>query len=389
VSNKLLRKVISGLSLCPNAELESLIKAELEESDLYTSLLDCLSEGHIVIDYSGIVIYYNKTVNSLVPTSSKHRISEGKSISDVINDKDINKFINNVLMGTEKLEPKDFTLQLGQEMRTIRVSFSALSVDQKDYLDIKILDISTEIRSQTRLRRSENLASMTTMAAGIAHEIKNPLAAMKIHVQLLQRTLAKKGTIDKESANRFLAVMDEEIDQLNSIAVDFLYAVKPMNIELRLSSINDSIEDLVSFLAPEAKEKKIMLDVNLQEFLPRIELDPKYIRQALLNLVQNAFAAMPNGGILKLSTYLDGNYVKVSVEDNGSGIEEDKLSKIFEPYFTTKASGTGLGLTTVYKVVKEHGGDIHVRSKLDEGTCFVLEFPVPASQRIALEDERK
>ena len=94
MSNKLLRKVISGLSLCPNAELESLIKAELEESDLYTLLGDCLAEGHIVIDYSGIVIYYNKTVNSLVPTSSKHRISEGKSISDVINDKDINKFIN-------------------------------------------------------------------------------------------------------------------------------------------------------------------------------------------------------------------------------------------------------------------------------------------------------
>ena len=229
---------------------------------------------------------------------------------------------------------------------------------------------------------------MTTMAAGIAHEIKNPLAAMKIHVQLLQRILSKKGVIDKESADRFLGVMEEEIDHLNSIAVDFLYAVKPMNTELRLSSINDSLQDLVSFMEPEAKDKNIKLDVKLTEFLPRIELDPRYIRQALLNLVQNSFAAMPNGGILKLSSYLNGDFVTVSVEDPGTGIDEDKLSKIFEPYFTTKATGTGLGLTTVYKVMKEHNGDIHVRSEVGKGTCFILEFPVPASQRIALEGEK-
>ena len=385
MSNKLLKKVVSDLSSCPRSELEGLIKAELLESDMYTALLDSLSEGHIIVDYEGIVVYCNKTVYLLIPTS-RHKIAEGKSIAEVIKDKDISGFVKNVIYGKEKLEPKDFTLPFGQETRTIRIS--VLSVGDKDYLDTKISDISEQIRNQARLRRSENLASMTTMAAGIAHEIKNPLAAMKIHVQLLQRILSKKGVIDKESADRFLGVMEEEIDHLNSIAVDFLYAVKPMNTELRLSSINDSLQDLVSFMEPEAKDKNIKLDVKLTEFLPRIELDPRYIRQALLNLVQNSFAAMPNGGILKLSSYLNGDFVTVSVEDPGTGIDEDKLSKIFEPYFTTKATGTGLGLTTVYKVMKEHNGDIHVRSEVGKGTCFILEFPVPASQRIALEGEK-
>lgn len=388
MSNKLLRKVVSDLSSCPRANLESLIKAELLESDMYTSLLDNLSEGHIIIDYEGIVIYHNKTIYSLIPTSIKNRIAEGKRIAEIIKDKDITKFIQDVINGREKLEPKDFTLQLGQEMRTIRVMFSSLSVEDRDYLDIKISDITEQIRNQARLRRSENLASMTTMAAGIAHEIKNPLAAMKIHVQLLQRTMEKKGKIDNKSADMFLKVMEEEIDHLNSIAVDFLYAVKPMNTELKLSSINDIVDDLVSFVSPEAKEKKIKLDISLKQFLPRIELDPKYVRQALLNLIQNAFAAMPDGGTLHLATSQNGDFVTVRVEDSGVGIEEDKLSKIFEPYFTTKANGTGLGLTTVYKVMKEHNGDIHVSSEVGKGTCFILEFPVPSTERIALEDER-
>ena len=215
-----------------------------------------------------------------------------------------------------------------------------------------------------------------------------PLAAMKIHIQLMQKALQKKGSITQEDAAKYLSVIDEEVDHLNSIAVDFLYAVKPMNTELKLSNINDIVLELASFLAPEAEDKNIEIKLELREFLPRIELDSRYVRQALLNLVQNAFAAMPTGGILTITTRLEGNFVLLKVEDTGSGIDSEKLAKIFEPYFTTKATGTGLGLTTVYKVMKEHGGDIHVTSQLGMGTAFTLEFPVPTSQRQALEGDK-
>lgn len=385
MSNKLLKKVMSDFSSCPNEQLKSLVKAELLESDIHTSLLDNLSEGHVIVDNKGYVVYYNNTIYSLIPTSLKHRVFDGKKLNDAIKDKDINAFIEKVLSGEEKPEPKDFTIQAGQDLRTIRVSFSVLVVGDENYIDIKFLDISEQIRNQARLRRSENLASMTTMAAGIAHEIKNPLAAMKIHLQLLQRSLQKKGTLSKEDADKYIDVIDEEIDHLNSIAVDFLYAVKPMNTELKLSSLNEIVEELISFLQPEADERLIEVQFIKQEFLPRVELDSRYVRQALLNLVQNAFAAMQEGGKLTLATKLEGDFVRLRVEDTGTGIDSEKLAKIFEPYFTTKATGTGLGLTTVYKVMKEHGGDIHVESELGKGTCFTLEFPVPASQRPALE----
>lgn len=388
MSNKLLKKVLADFSSCPSSQLESLIKAEILESDLHTALLDSLSEGHVIVDQSGYVVYYNNTIYSLIPTSLKHRVFEGKRLNDAIRDKDINQFITDVLNGREKPEPKDFTIQAGQELRTIRVSFYVLSVGDNNYIDIKFNDISDQIRAQARLRRSESLASLTTMAAGIAHEIKNPLAAMKIHIQLMQKSLQKKGSITQEDAAKYLSVIDEEVDHLNSIAVDFLYAVKPMNTELKLSNINDIVLELASFLAPEAEDKNIEIKLELREFLPRIELDSRYVRQALLNLVQNAFAAMSTGGILTITTRLEGNFVLLKVEDTGSGIDSEKLAKIFEPYFTTKATGTGLGLTTVYKVMKEHGGDIHVTSQLGMGTAFTLEFPVPTSQRQALEGDK-
>ena len=242
---------------------------------------------------------------------------------------------------------------------------------------------------ETRLRRTESLASMTTMAAGIAHEIKNPLAAMKIHLQLMRKSLRSRGQIDAEGAERYLTVIDEEIDHLNKIAVDFLFAVRPMNIELRLGSLADVMNDLITFLTPEAVEKNIDVKADIEKFLPRVEMDSRYLRQSFLNIVENAFAAMPGGGKLAISVRLDGNYETVRIQDTGTGIDDEHIGKIFEPYFTTKASGTGLGLTVVYKVIKEHRGDIFVTSEPGKGTVFTIKLPVPSSERKALSDKEE
>ena len=250
-------------------------------------------------------------------------------------------------------------------------------------MDIIISDISEDIRKETRLRRSESLASMTTMAAGVAHEIKNPLAAMQIHTQLMRKAFQRFGSLDEEKAEKYLSVIEEETEHLNKIAVDFLYAVKPLDVELRLGSLNEEIEEVISFLLPEAEEKNIQVETKLDPFIPRIEFDKRLVKQALLNLVQNAFAAMSEGGKLGITSKNQGDFISLRIKDNGCGIPEDKLSKIFEPYYTTKASGTGLGLTLVYKIMKEHNGDIHVKSELGKGTEFILDFPVPVSERKA------
>ena len=387
MSNRLLKKFAGDLSSCPEGELKNLIIQSLEESDLYASLFNNLQDGHVIIDEKGTVVLANRRLFTLVPYQRKYRNRplEGMSIKECISDKDLSSYIENVLNGKEKGEDRDFTLQVGSELRTLRISFLRLCTDKNQYMDIIISDISEDIRKETRLRRSESLASMTTMAAGVAHEIKNPLAAMQIHTQLMRKAFQKYGSLDEEKAEKYLNVIEEETAHLNKIAVDFLFAVKPMEVELRLGSLNENVEEVVSFLLPEAEERGIEVETKLDSFLPRIQFDARLVKQALLNLVQNAFAAMAENGKLTIISKSDGDYQALIIRDNGSGIPEEKLSKIFEPYYTTKASGTGLGLTLVYKIMKEHNGDIHVKSEAGKGTEFILLFPVPVSERKALE----
>ena len=387
MSNRLLKKFAGDLSSCPEGELKNLITQSLEESDLYAALFNNLQDGHVIIDEKGTVVLANRRLFTLVPYQRKYRNRplEGMSIKECISDKDLSSYIENVLNGKEKGEDRDFTLQVGSELRTLRISFLRLCTDKNQYMDIIISDISEDIRKETRLRRSESLASMTTMAAGVAHEIKNPLAAMQIHTQLMRKAFQKYGSLDEEKAEKYLNVIEEETAHLNKIAVDFLFAVKPMEVELRLGSLNENVEEVVSFLLPEAEERGIEVETKLDSFLPRIQFDARLVKQALLNLVQNDFAAMAENGKLTIISKSDGDYQALIIRDNGSGIPEEKLSKIFEPYYTTKASGTGLGLTLVYKIMKEHNGDIHVKSEVGKGTEFILLFPVPVSERKALE----
>ena len=384
MSSKLLRKVVADIDSFPSSEIRKLITDGVEEMDAYRALLDSLPEGHIILHKDRHVYFVSKATMRLLPSDRRRKLREGVRLDDAVFDSDVKKYVMDVLTGKERPEPMDFAFQAGEETRMLRVSFSELDSGDESFTDIALRDITDEINRETKLRRTESLASMTTMAAGIAHEIKNPLAAMKIHLQLLRKAFASKGSLTGEGAERYLSVLDEEIDHLNTIAVDFLFAVRPMNVSLRLGSLNSVIEDLVVFLSPEAKEKGITVKTDLERFLPSVEMDQRYLRQCLMNIVENAFSAMPGGGELSISTRLDGNSETIRIADSGTGIDEESLAKIFEPYFTTKASGTGLGLTVVYKVIKEHRGDIFVSSELGKGTVFTIKLPVPSSQRKAL-----
>ena len=386
MANRMLGKVLSDLSSIPESELRGLIRKQMDEADMMESLIGSLPEAHIVFSPEHRIAFISRGTEHLLPSDRRSRLRAGLDASEMMIDPDVRRFILSVFSGKEKAEPKDFAFGSGDGIRIERVSFTRLELPGGTYTDVAIRDITDDIRKETRLRRSESLASMTTMAAGIAHEIKNPLAAMKIHLQLMRKALLK-GPLDAEGADRYLSVLDEEIDHLNGIAVDFLFAVRPMNVELKLGSVNDTVQDLVTFLSPEAEEKHIVISEELESFLPRVEIDDRYFRQCLLNIAENAFSAMPEGGKLTLSTYLDGDSVVVRIEDTGCGMEQEQLATIFEPYFTTKASGTGLGLTVVYKVIKEHKGDIFVSSDPGHGTAFTIKLPVPSTERKALESK--
>jgi signal transduction histidine kinase len=154
-----------------------------------------------------------------------------------------------------------------------------------------------------------------------------------------------------------------------------------MNTTMEEQKINPILEEIIELVSVELENAGIEVRRGFEEGLPKILLDEKYLKQAILNLMKNSISAMPGGGTLTLRSKRTNDHVEITVEDTGEGIPEDLVDKIFEPYFTTKDFGSGLGLTVVYKIVKEHLGDITVDTREGKGTAFIMNFPIPQKER--------
>jgi len=302
---------------------------------------------------------------------------------DVIEDREIAEFLNRSLRNQEKVVNKEFALgPSGTPSRILSCSIMPLVKGGEIHGSLIFFEDITERKSkEARLRRAESLASLTTLAAGVAHEIKNPLGSISIHIQLIQKAMNNREKIDTEIVRTNLEVINEEVNRLNSIVVDFLFAVRPMDVKLEEKNLNEVVGDVLDFVQFELEEQKIEVKRTLEDEIPDIQLDEKYVKQALLNLIKNAISAMPEGGTITVTTRSNGENVFLDISDTGIGISEELMDKIFEPYFTTKDFGSGLGLTVVYKIMKEHMGEIGVKSREGEGTTFTLTFPIPQKEQ--------
>ncbi|HAP54730.1 MAG TPA: hypothetical protein DCQ16_01965 [Spirochaetaceae bacterium] len=171
------------------------------------------------------------------------------------------------------------------------------------------------------------------------------------------------------------------MERLKQIVVDFLFAVRPMDVQLLSENPGPIILEVADLVEPEAERFGIELNLSIPSDLPKILMDKRLIKQALLNLIKNAMAVMPQGGKLGIIAELGQDELRISISDTGTGIPEELLTKIFEPYFTTKKNGTGLGLTITFKIIKEHSGDISLESKEGEGSTFTIHLPIPQKEK--------
>ncbi len=394
--NNFIRRAFDKIEKLSTEEIKTLVRYQAGENELLGIVLQQLNTGIIVTNRNGRVLTCNDSAKRLMP--QQRSMSEGSTLRYVIKDSSIAEFIEEAIqtMEMDESQEQEFYIQRGESVCTILIrcimfesSFEPMTVSDSRHRFVFIInDISEERRKDAQLHRSESLASLTTVAAGVAHEIKNPLASIGIHLQLLRKAFEKKRELTAESAARYLDVIDEEIERLNSIVVDFLFAVRPMDVRLRLESVNRILTDVISFVSYELSEYGIHVETDLAEYLPKLRIDENLFKQVILNIVKNAMHAMEdNGGSLSFKTRNNGDSIDILISDTGIGMDESTQNKIFEPYFTTKASGSGLGLTVVFKVMKEHGGDISVQSTVGKGTTFILSLPVPRSQRLALESK--
>jgi signal transduction histidine kinase len=240
---------------------------------------------------------------------------------------------------------------------------------------IILRDITETRRSEQQTLESERLNALTLLAAGVAHEIGNPLNSLNIHLQLIEREARKLDGAKRAALQESVEVARAEVNRLDSIITQFLRAIRPTRPQLRPDNINSIVEESVRFFAPEIKDRDVVVEQELRSDLPLLELDRDQMKQAFYNVIKNSFEAMKARGILRIRTDKDDSHVIVRFSDTGGGISAENLSRVFEPYFTTKTSGTGLGLLIVRRIVREHGGELSIESSEGKGLSLTIRLP--------------
>jgi len=224
-----------------------------------------------------------------------------------------------------------------------------------------------------RKRRDEEINSLVgTMASGIAHEIRNPLSTLRMNLQLLREDWENPITEREQKGRKRIDVLLRETERMESVVSDFVRFAAGHALRLEPTNLNALTGELLDFLAPQAERAHIRLVRDFAKDLPPVQVDPNLIRQAILNLLVNAQQVLPSGGEIRIRTADNGQYVRLSVADNGPGIPSEHREKIFNLYFSTKPGGTGLGLPMVKKIVEEHQGVIEVETELKKGTTFTI-----------------
>ena len=227
------------------------------------------------------------------------------------------------------------------------------------------------MRLKERLNRAERLSALGEMAAGISHEIRNPLGIIRSSAELLKK---KMNQVDP--ANTMPDIIIEESTQLNGIITDFINFARPRNLGLSPCKIEDIVEKNLTYLAPQIDEKGYSVEKSYQNSIPEIMADSEMLYQSFLNILINGMQAMPGGGVISVSINCNDEMVRIHFDDTGNGIPEDMLEKIWDPFFTTKEKGTGLGLGIVKNIIESHAGSIQISNKSDHGTRVTVELPV-------------
>ncbi len=237
----------------------------------------------------------------------------------------------------------------------------------------KIIEQRAEerLRLEEKLRQSEHLSAIGGMTAGVSHEIRNPLGIIKSSAQLLKKKMAR---LDPDS--KIPDIIVEESTRLNHIITDFLDFAKPRLPDLRLCDLDEVIEKNLAFLTSQIEEAQINIITNYQNDMPQIMADTAMLYQSFLNILLNAFHALKANGTITICTWSEPGLVHVCFTDNGEGISDEVLKKIWTPFFTTKDTGTGLGLGIVKNIIEAHKGQIHISNALPSGTKVDISLPI-------------
>jgi two-component system, sporulation sensor kinase E len=397
-----IEKLIERLGRIGPEEVQNYFLRLAQEKGFLETVFNAIQEGIIVTDSKGRITYLNDAACGLFGLEAGEAI--GKRLDEriggldwgsltqsggpVSHDVEIfypqNRFINFyvVPLVMEQREPtvvptpRDDSggIVAGNHGRSRPGSTMPATAEEVGHVMI-LRDITESRRTAQQTIESERLNALRLLAAGVAHEIGNPLNSLHIHLQLMERSVQKLHDGEKAELQQSINVARSEVNRLDSIVTQFLKAIRPSRPQMRPENVNTIVEEAVRFFAPELQDREIVVEQELRSNLPLLQLDRDQMKQAFYNVIKNSVEAMHRHGTLRIRTDLDDTHVIVRFVDTGGGMSAENLSRVFEPYFTTKPSGSGLGLLIVRRIVREHGGELSIESSQGRGLTLTIRLP--------------
>jgi two-component system, sporulation sensor kinase E len=378
-----LDKLIERLGRIGPEDVQNYLLQLAQEKGLIETVFNAIQEGIIVTDAKGRITYVNDAACDLFGLEGENAI--GKRLDERVRGldwKSLSQSPGAVSRDMEIFYPANrflnfYIVPLVIERREEKIDGSTASRPANEPVGHAIIlrDITESRRSTEKTIESERFNALTLLAAGVAHEIGNPLNSLHIHLQLMERKVRKLDGKVKKELEEAIAISRAEITRLDSIVTQFLQAIRPSKPVLHPENVNSIVDEALRFFAPEIADRDIVVEAELRPDVPLLELDRDQMKQVFYNVMKNSFEAMKRRGILRIRTDMDATHVSISFTDTGGGMSAESLSRVFEPYFTTKSTGSGLGLLIVRRIVREHGGEMAIESNEGKGLTLTIRLP--------------
>ncbi|MFA7231536.1 MAG: ATP-binding protein [Victivallaceae bacterium] len=342
------------------------------EKGFFETVFNAVQEGILVVDRKLSIRYHNKAAKELL------------GLPDDLSRVRLLQFLPNVdwhrIMAEDEVE---WSRMARQEVEILYPRHCYLQFylvphkgkDGESFATVILRDV-TESRKRTMEElETETIQMISMLAAGVAHEIGNPLNSLYLNLQLLHRIFKKEEIFDRVEAMEMLEACKNEVERLDNIISQFLHAIRPGCPKMALVDVKELIIETLTFMRQEIENRSVNVKCEWPDILPKISGDAAQLKQAFYNILKNAIQAMPEGGNIDLVCSYDSDYLILEFVDTGHGISADNLNRMFDPFKSFREGGSGLGMMIVERIFREHGSEISINTKEGEGTAVVVKFP--------------